>query len=400
MEQKDVRKQLTRLQIPALLIGLVALGVWMSGFSGEGTGEQFYQSYLFAFLCWIAIPLGSLAILMLQYLIPSKWGYLIRRMLEAAVLTLPLMALLFIPIATSGLDKLYEWANPAAVAADPILQHKWAYLSPRAFGFRAVFYFVIWLALGLLLIKFSSDQERTGKPRISHWRRRVSGPGIVLYFLTMTFAAFDWGMSLEPHWYSAIYGVIFIVGQALATFAFMIVMMALLSKSKPFSNVASSKLYHDHGNLLLAFAILWTYMSLSQFLIIWSGNLPAENVWYIHRQMAGWNGIAIAVLLFQFVLPFFLLLNRFMKRKIEYLWKIALLIFLMRFVDLFWIVVPAFNQTVLDVPWMTYVAPVAIGGIWIAIFAEIVKRRDLFPRQDPEIEIEIEPKTQEALGHG
>lgn len=400
MEQKDVRKQLTLLQVPALVVGVLALLLWVSGLVGEGKVEIFYQSYLFAFLCWIAVPLGSLAILMLQYLVPCKWGFTIRRLLEGAVFTLPLMALLFIPIVTAGMEKLYVWSNPEVVAADPILQHKWPYLSPSAFKVRAAFYFFVWITLGAFLISFARQQEKTGRPEISHWQRRVSGPGLVLYFLTMTFAAFDWGMSLEPHWYSAIYGVIFIVGQGLATFAFTIIMVALLSRSKTFSQVTTTKFYHDVGNLLFAFTILWTYVSLSQFLIIWSGNLPSENVWYIHRQSSGWNAIAVAVLLFQFVLPFFLLLNRFLKRKIEYLWKIALLIFVMRFVDLFWIIVPAFNQTVQEVHWMNYVAPLAIGGIWIAIYTEVLKRRPIFQRNDPEVEITIEPQAQEALGHG
>jgi hypothetical protein len=400
MEQRDVNRPLTRLQIISLIVGVFGVAAWASGFSlGGATREQFFQSYLFAFLFWIGLPLGGLAVLMLQYLTGGKWGFLIRRMLEAAALTLPIMALVFIPIVAVGMQDLYSWASPDALAHDETLIFKYPYLNTSSFVYRAVTYFVIWIVWTAFLVLSANQQDRTGKISLSSRFRNLSGPGMVLYVITMTFAAFDWGMSLEPHWYSAIYGVVFMIGQGLATFAFVIMISSLIAKRKPFSEVASTKLYHDLGNLLFGFTILWAYMSLSQFIIIWSGNLPAETPWYIHRMADGWNGVAILVLLVQFVLPFFLLLNRFIKRKIEYLWKVALVIFIMRAVDLFWIVLPAFDQALVDVHWIIYVAPVAMGGLWIFLFATILKMRPIVPLRDPRAPLS-DTQMQEALGHG
>jgi hypothetical protein len=387
----SIKPQLTRVQVPAIIIGVLGLAGWAAGFLLGGGRDTFFQSYLFAFLFWLALPLGSLALLMLQYLTGGKWGYAVRRLLEASALTIPLMAVIFIPIALFAMPDLYPWAQPDTVAHDVILQRKAPYLNVSFFYIRAGVYFVLWMAFLFFLNRWSRLQDTTDKD-FSGKLRALSGPGIVLYILTMTFASFDWGMSLEPHWFSAIYGVIFIIGQGLTTFAFMIMMIAILSKREPMQGLLSTKHFHDLGNLLFAFTILWTYMSLSQFIIIWSGNLPEETPWYIHRNTDGWNVLAVAIILVQFVLPFFLLLQRFMKRKIEYLWKVALVIFVMRFVDLFWIVVPAFNQRLSDVHWMNYVAPIGLGGVWIWIFLEILKRRPILSTGDPQY--------QEALGHG
>jgi hypothetical protein len=213
----------------------------------------------------------------------------------------------------------------------------------------------------------------------------LSAPGILFFVITMTFAAFDWGMSLEPHWFSSIYGGIFIIGQGLVSFAVVILIVALLSEIKPLKDVLTTKHFHDLGNLMFAFTILWTYFSLAQFLIIWSANLPEETPWYIHRQQPGWNGVAIAIVLFQFVLPFFLLLNRFMKRNISYLWKVAIVVIFMRMVDLFWYIMPAFNENISTVHWMTFAAPVAFGGFWVWLFIEVLKRRPILPMGDPQL---------------
>jgi hypothetical protein len=395
----DAIAQLKRIQIPALVVGIVGIVLWIAGFFAGGTKEQFFQSYLFAYLFWLGIPLGSFALLMLQYLANGMWGFAVRRLLEAAALTLPFLALLFVPIAVFGMQDLYPWSVPEVVAADHYIAHKTPYLNVPFFYLRFVIYFLFWIGWTLLLVKWSSDQDKQGggDPASLNKFRNVSGPGIVLYFLTMTFAAFDWGMSVDPRFFSAIYGVIFIIGQGLSTFAFMILIIALLSKHQPFSGLLVTKHFHDLGNLLFAFTILWTYMSLSQFIIVWSGNLPDEIKWYIARQEGSWNVVAISVVLVQFVLPFFLLLNRFMKRRIQYLWKVAVVIFIMRFVDLFWLILPSFYESVLNVHWMTYLAPVGIGGVWVFIFIEVLKRRPLLPLGDPQSPA---LHAQEALSHG
>ncbi len=394
-DHNDSIKQLTRLQIPAIIVGIAGLVIWIGGSFAGATREQFFQSYLFAFLFWIGIPLGSFALLMLQHLTNGMWGFAVRRLLEGAAMTLPIMALLFVPIAAFAMHDLYKWTIPEIIAADHYILHKTPYLNMPFFFGRAALYFAFWIGWSILLIKWSSDQDKTANPAIQNRFRMLSGPGIVLYVLTMTFAAFDWGMSVDPHFFSAIYGVIFIIGQGLSTFAFMILILALVARQKPFADFLVSKHFHDLGNLLFAFTILWTYMSLSQFIIIWSGNLPDEVAWYLTRQEGSWNIIAVAVILVQFVLPFFLLLNRFIKRKIQYLWKVALVIFIMRFVDFSWLILPSFNETIFNVHWMTYFAPIGVGGVWVFIFIEVLKRRPIIPLGDPQ-----SPNMQEAMSHG
>ena len=390
-QKDDILPQLKKIQFPAFIVGVLGIIVWAMGLGVGGTRETFFQSYLYAYLFWIGIPLGSFSILLLHHTVGGFWGVAIRRMLESAALTIPLMALLFLPIIIAMPD-LYEWSRPEVVAHDPIIQKKVAYLNVPFFIGRTVFYFLFWAGVGWLLVKWSKDQDTSDDPSIVKKFRTIAPISIVVYVLTMTFAAVDWGMSLEPHWFSAIYGGIFIIGQALTTFAFMILMLAVVAKRKPLADLLVTKQFHDLGNLLFAFTILWTYFSLSQFLIMWSGNLPEEAPWYVHRAQPGWNEIAMAIVALQFALPFFLLLQRFMKRKISYLWKVALLIFCLRFVDIFWYIMPAFNENLIDVHWMTYVAPIGFGGIWIGIFIEVLKRRPIVPIHDPLL--------QELASHG
>jgi len=379
----EILPQLKRVQLPALIVGVIGLIVWVAAFGVGMTTQQFFQSYLFAFLFWMAIPLGSFSLLLLHHTVGGLWGVAIRRMLESAVLTLPLIALLFVPIALFAMPYLYEWSIPDIVAHDEILQLKTPYLNVPFFIIRAVIYFAFWIGTAFTLVAWSKEQDKTGNPSILGRFATLSPIGIALYVLTMTFAAVDWGMSLEPHWFSAIYGGIFVIGQGLTTFAFMIMMVGLLANRKPLSQILVTKQFHDLGNLLFAFTILWTYFSLSQFLIMWSGNLPEETPWYLRRQQPGWNELAVFIVLFQFAIPFFLLLQRFIKRRIKYLWKVALFIFLIRFVELFWFIIPAFYETVAAVPWVIYVSPIAVGGIWIGLFIEVLKRRPIVPINDP-----------------
>lgn len=379
----DLLPRLRQIQLPALIVGIIGLVVWFAGMGVGGTEKIFFQSYLFAFLFALAIPLGSFGILLLHHTLGGYWGVAIRRMLESAALTLPLMALVFVPILILGLPTLYDWADPSIVAHDPILQHKAAYLNVPFFIARAAIYFLFWIGTTWFLSKWSREQDDNPDPWYVVRFRQLSGAGILFFVLTITFAAIDWGMSLDPHWFSSIYGGIFMLGQALTTFAFMILMVAALSSRKPLSEILISKQYHDLGNLLFAFTILWTYFSLSQFLIMWSGNLPEEAPWYVRRQMPGWQEIGIAIVVFQFAMPFLLLLQRFLKRNIGYLWKIALFVFLMRFVEFFWFIVPSFYKSPLEVHMMYFAAPIGFVGIWIVVFIEVLKRRPIVPLGDP-----------------
>jgi hypothetical protein len=241
--------------------------------------EQLFRSYLIAYLFWFGIALGCLPLLMLHHLVGGAWGFVIRRILEAGTRTLPLMIVLFVPLLL-GIHSLYEWSDPEIVARDQILQAKHAYLNVSFFIIRAVVYFAAWIIFAYFLNRWSAEQDATGNPILLRRFQLLSAPGIVVYTLGITFASIDWGMSLEPHWFSTIYGMLFIVGQTLAALAFVIPVAVLLSDSPPASGFMKADVFQDLGNLLLAFVMLWAYISFSQYLIIWAGNLPEEIPWY------------------------------------------------------------------------------------------------------------------------
>jgi hypothetical protein len=385
--------RLDRVRRMALVLGAVALALFV--LLGLRNPTQFFRSYLLAYLYWVGLPLGSMAILMLHHLAGGGWGYIIRRPLEAAGRTVPVMAVLFLPM-FFGLPRLYLWAQPAAVASDPALQAKQWYLSSHLFVFRAILYFVLWFVLSYFLSKWSTEQDQSGDPRLSKKLEGMSGPGLVIYGLTVTFMSIDWAMSLEPHWFSTIYGMLFMVVQALSAMSFLIVILAWLADTEPLASAATPGRFNDLGNLTLTFVMLWAYLSFSQFLIIWAGNLQREIPWYTVRATGHWAGIALFLIIFHFAVPFFLLLMRAVKRNVPYLGVIAIILLVVSLVDVFWLVTPAFNQDGPKPHWMDLLATFGIGGIWVAAYLTQLKARPLLPLHDPQYEAVAEG----ALGHG
>jgi len=369
-----------RFQRGSLIVGVVALALCLLG--AFFSRQQFFQAYLLAYIFWLGIALGCLGIVMLHNLSGGGWGVVIRRVLESGMNTLPLMALLFVPL-LFGLGQLYEWARPDAVAHDEILQHKTAYLNLPFFLIRAALYFALWVGAALTMSRWSELHDANGDPGIITRLRVLSGPGLAIYVLTLTFASIDWVMSLEAHWYSTIYGVHFLGGHALAALAFAILVGGSLSQSGRFSEIVTPAHWLDLGNLLLAFVMLWAYFAFSQWLIIWSGNLPEEAVWYTRRNSGGWEWVARLLIVFHFFLPFLLLLLRSTKRRAEFLAVVAGAIIVMRFIDIFWYMMPAFRPGDFSVHWMDIVAPVGIGGLWLTIFLRQLRRVPLLPLQEP-----------------
>jgi hypothetical protein len=365
----------------ALVVGLVALA--LGGGGALLNRAAFFQAYLLGYLYWTGLSVGCLGILMLHHLVGGRWGFAIQRILEAGVRTLPLMALLFLPI-LFGLKDLYAWARPDLVAADTLLQHKQGYLNGPAFFGRASVYFLVWIGAGSLLTMLSARQDQgidTG--RLTRRLQALSGPGLVAYGLAVTFAAVDWAMSLEPHWFSSIYGVVFLVGQGLLALAFVTRVVICLADRPPIQGVMGTSQLHDLGNLLLAFVMLWAYIAFSQYLIIWSGNLPEENHWYLHRMHGGWGALAILLVAFHFVVPFLLLLSRATKRRATVLGVVAAGILVVRFVDLFWLIAPALHAEGFHLHWLDLVLPIGLGGVWLATFLTCLKRRPLLAERDP-----------------
>ena len=370
----------------ALIVGLAGIAFCiLPAIASAGLRQQFFRSYLLSFVFWIGITLGCLAILMVQHMSGGAWGLVIRRVLESATRTFPLFALLFLPIIL-GVQSLYIWARPEDVAASEALQHKSAYLNVTFFVVRAVFYFAVWVVVSRALNKWSLEQDKTGERKLTSKMQNLCGPGLLLYGLTVTFASIDWVMSLQPEWFSTIFGMLFMGGQALSAMAFVIAVIVLLASRKPMSEVIQPGHLHDLGKLMLAFLMLWAYFAFSQFLITWSGNLPEETPWYVRRLQSSWKYVGLALVLVHFALPFVLLLSRDLKRNSRRLVIVASIVIVMRFVDLIWMIVPEVRGGGFAIHWMDILMSIGIGGIWLSVFLQQLGNRPLLPMRDPDID--------------
>jgi hypothetical protein len=354
------------------IVGLAALGLCGVGLVVAGK-DQFFRSYLLGFVFWLGIAFGCMAIQMIHALTGGRWGPPIRRTLYAASSTLPLFALLFLPLLL-GMQSLYPWARPEA-ADDHLLAHKAPYLNVPFFAARALVCLAIWSALALVLYKRSVRYiDRAPSVRM----RMIAGPGILIGALTMSVAAIDWLMSLDPHWASTMFPVIIVIGQMLSGMSFAVALL-VFERRRAGAEVPIDPL-HDLGNLMLLFVMLWAYVSYSQYLIIYAGNIAEETPFYVHRTEGGWQSISLALIVLHFGLPFLLLISRRTKRSPQILGALALGILVMRFVEIFWIIAPNFYTHHLSAHWMDFAATVAIGGIWAAYFLHRFGRKELVPR--------------------
>jgi len=371
-----------RVQRLALLtggIGLVAslLGLWLSP-------QYFYRAWLVGWVFWVGVTLGCLAISLLHHLTRGAWGLVIRRVLEAASRTLPLLLILALPL-VFGLKDLYEWARPEAVRADALLQAKAPYLNVPFFLTRLVLYFLVWGGVAFLMSRLSRRQDLQPDPGLNRRMQLIAGPALAAYCLAVTFAAVDWLMSLQPRWFSTIYGVYLMGSQGLAALAFLITFALWLSRREPMSRVLQPRHFHDWGKLFFAFVMLWAYFSFSQFLIIWAGNLPEEISFYLPRMRGGWGWLFLAIALFHFLLPFLLLLSRDLKRNARRLVVVAVMMLLIRWLELVWQVEPAFHDHNAGFYWLYLAAPLTLGGFWFAWFLRELKSRPLLPINHPDL---------------
>jgi hypothetical protein len=353
--------------------------------------DQFYRGYLLGFMCWLGVALGSMAILMIRHLTGGGWGMVIRRILGAAMRTLPLLAILFIPIIIGvAQHRIYPWAMPLDSVRDPYIKEhlekhgfiKDAYLNFSGFLIRAIIYFAIWNVLSFLLSMWSRQTDRPGAPDNTQKFKAVAGPGLILYAFTISFAAIDWVMSLDPSWISTIFGLIILIGEVLSAMCFAVVVERILFNYKPMSEMLKPEFVHDHGKWMLTFIMVWAYFSFSQWLIIWAGNLPNEITFYTKRLSFGWGKIGLFLVLFHFAVPFVILLSRPFKRNIRKLVWLAIWLILMRWLDLLWIIEPNFSKG-LAVTIADLVVPIAIGGIWFAYFFRNLNALPLLPAYDP-----------------
>jgi hypothetical protein len=356
--------------------------------------DEFYRAYLLGFMCWLGVALGSMAILMIRHLTGGGWGTVIRRILGAAMRTLPLLFVLFIPM-FFGIRKIYIWAQPLGNIEDKHLrehleQITQTYLTVNGFIIRAIFYFAVWNVLSFLLSKWSMQTDSPNAPDNSGRFKAVSGPGLILYGFTISFAAIDWVMSLDPSWISTIFGLIILIGEVLSAMCFAVVVERILFDYKPMSEMLKPDFVHDHGKWMLAFIMVWAYFNFSQWLIIWAGNLPAEITFYLRRLNGGWGYIGLILVLFHFVIPFATLLSRPFKRNIRKLVWVAVLLLLMGWLDLLWIIEPTFSKT-LAITVADVVVPIAIGGIWLWYFFRNLASLPLLPAYDTDAHEVLQP---------
>jgi hypothetical protein len=373
-----------------LIVGILGLATSIPALMGKP--EMFYRSYLLAFVFWNGLAVGSLAVLMLQYLTGGAWGIAIRRPLEAAARTIPLCALFFVPI-VFGMHSLYEWTHADVVAKDELLHKKAVYLNTPFFLVRTAIAFGAWFLIAHFLTRLSARQDTAADHRaIDRTLQRLSGGGLVLYALTVTWTSVDWVMSLEPHWYSTMYGVLFMVGQALGALALATLTVVALSEREPLRDFVGGRTRHDLGKMMFAFVMIWAYVNFSQYLIVWSGNIPEEIHWYLARFRGGWGAIGLVILLFHFVLPFLLLLSREANRNPRLLAAAAGLLVFMRLLDTAWLVLPAFSAGKFVIHWTDLTLPIGLGGLWVWLYTRNLASRPLLPVHDPGFE--------EALAHG
>ena len=370
-------KDLSRIQRTALIVG--AIGVLASGFGLAGHQGQFYKSYLVSYLFWLSISLGSLGLLSIQHMTQGAWGLVPRRINEASAGVLGLMAVLFVPI-WMGFDKLFKWVDPKY--HDPFVEAKLWYLNKPFYAQRIILYFVLWIGLAWLLTRLSSKQDRQPSQKLIFRMRQVAAPGLIILAALATFSSVDFLMSLDPHYYSSLYGIYFIGTQLVAGLTFLILMGTWLSRRAPFDQIYTPKIFHAQGKLLMAFTMLWAYFGVSQFLITWSGNLPEEILWYQHRQTEGWQYVALALVFAHFAIPFLLLLSRPRKEAANRLARVALLLLAAHWLDYFWQAAPNFHHH-LHFHWLDLTTLAAVGGLWVWCFVALLKRRPLLPVKDP-----------------
>jgi hypothetical protein len=385
----DLQDTLKKFQGIAVVVGVVGIAALLAGFFITNP-EQFLRSYLVGFTFWNGMALGCLVLMMIQYMTGGAWGMMARRTFEAGSRVLPLMALLVIPIYL-GATHLFPWTYPAA-AHDQVLIAKSWWLNLPGFYIRAPLYYIIWGALMFLLNKWSLEQDSNPDQYIAKRLERLSGAGIVIFTFSMTAAAIDWLMSLSPHWFSTIFGLLVIIGQVLSALALCVATFVLMANYAPLKTLITKRHLHDLGKLMLALTMLWAYLSFSQLILIWSGNLPEEISYYIDRLNGGWEYVGALLLLFHFAFPFLMLLSQKLKKNPKTISTIAIYIILIRLLDIIWLVEPNFGNQHLNIHWMDFAAPIGMGGLWLAYFFFNLRQRPILPVNAPDL--------QRALDHG
>lgn len=366
----------------ALIVGIIGLVITLLGFLVNK--EQFFHSYLAAIVFWVTFGLGALFMVMIHHLTGATWSVVLRRIMENISSTLPLMAVLFIPVLL-GLDVLFHWSNPEVVAHDHLLQEKAAYLNDTFFVIRAVAYFAVWIFLSSRLYRKSLEQDKAELPAEVSGGRKTSAYGVILFAITASFAAFDWLMSLDAHWYSTIFGVYFFGGCAVALFSLLSLTAILLSQKGILAGVITKEHYHDLGRLLFTFVVFWSYIAFSQYFLIWYANIPEETIFFHHRWEGSWRVASVILALGHFLIPFLLLMIRSVKRSYLTLGIFSVWMFVMHWLDIHWLVMPNLHHHGVHLSWMDLTGTAGIGGLFFWWAFRNFARHPMVPVNDPKL---------------
>jgi hypothetical protein len=374
---------IARWQMPSLIAGIVGAIACVIGYFVDP--QTFFRSYLSGFLFWFMIAVGSLGVLCLQYVTGGEWGILIRRPLGAAARTIMWFIVFFVPIVI-GMKYIYIWTDHAVVAQSEVLSGKTWYLNPQSFLIRAAVYFAFWILwawrIRVLSLRFYEDRS----PYTDLSRRKWAASGLVMIVMTLTFTGIDWVMSLEPKWYSTMFGINFFISAALAAYAFVTFFLTRLADSPAMANILKPNHFRDLGNLMLTFVMLWAYTQFSEFLLMWYANLKEEIPYYLVRRAGWWGAISAFLIIFHFFLPFFMLLMRAIKDRPSTIGIVAIVILVARYASIIWLTQPAWSREHFQYSWMALASLVGVGGLWLYLFLGQLKGQTIIPIHETWVE--------------
>jgi hypothetical protein len=374
----------TDLNITKSLFGVGVVGLLASGLGYFLDHDQFFFSYLVNFAFFSSIALASLFFVLLQHLTRSHWSVAIRRIPETFLSNIWIWALFIIPVIL-GMHSLYHWTHPEAVAHDPVLQGKAPFLNTTFFIIRQIIYFGIWSFLGYRMYHKSTEMDKTGDWGIQTLLRKTSGPGLFLFTITLAFASFDWLMSLDPHWYSTIFGVYYFAMSFQVMFATIILLIMFLFSKGLLTNTIQKGHIYDLGVQLFGFTVFYAYIAFSQFLLIYYANIPEETVWFLERLSGGYEYLAYFYFFGRFVIPFAVLLPKKAKSNYKIISTISVLILASHLVELYWLVMPVLDHHGFHFNWMTITSFLGLGGIFFGLFFHRFKQNKMIPVKDPQL---------------
>jgi hypothetical protein len=371
--------------ICGILAGIGIVGSLLLAKATEGGMGRLLETYLVSFAFFLSISLGALFFVLLQHCTRAGWSVVVRRVAEVLAGNVWLMAVLAVPIVL-GMDHLYHWTDAAAAAHDPLLAGKVGFLNANFFLVRLVVYFVIWGVMASFLRRTSVAQDSSGDPALTLRLERLSAPGMVLFALSINFAAFDLLMSLDAHWFSTIFGVYYFAASVVAFLAVMPKILYGMQMRGVLENAVTVEHYHDFGKLLFGFVVFWAYIAFSQYMLIWYGNLPEETEWFLKRQTGEWTTVSLILIFGHFVVPFLLLVSRMIKRRPLLLALTGGFVAVMCWIDIFWLVMPEFSPGVVRFGWLDILCFLGMNGVFSAFFVVRLARHSVVAEKDPRLE--------------